>query len=519
MSLHLSRKSIVKKTVQVGALTFLSRILGVVREFLMARYFGVGVISDAFYTAFRIPNFFRHIFAEGALSASFVPVMTKTMRDGNHEEAHGLITLSFLFFEGLVLFLYALVLLKTDWVISFIAPGFSPEQVAYAIPFLQVLFSFLLFISSCALIGGALHAVNHFFVPAFGAPLWNMVMIATLWLCLVYALPPIYICYGVIVGAIAMFIAHLYIFFKQGYRFGHVTMGSRAAFKRVLSKFLPCLFGVSVVELNMFVSSAIASYLPKGSVSLLYLGSRFMAIPLGMFAVALSSTLLPHFSRIVLYAPRRLNFYLLEVAKLVTWVIVPSMLVLMYVSHPLFVMMIKGKASPEQVVQGGWVLMFYSVGLVFLCLNKILLSMLYALKDTRSGTVASAVSAAVNIICDLVGMYYFGIYGIAAANSISGVAMTIMCLYMLHTRHQVVFYLPLFMRFVARFAGQLVLSIVAFIGVMSVAEPFLMSDTVVAMTFGLGYWAVILLLGLTIGWFMYRSSGLFGVKLYFLKSS
>lgn len=516
MSLQLNKRSILNKTLQISGLTLLSRVLGIVREFLMAQFLGIGIVSDAFYTAFRIPNFFRHVFAEGALSASFVPVVTKTMRDGNQEEANGLMSLSFLFFEGIVLALYACVLIRADLVITLIAPGFSPEQTAYAIPFLQVLFSILLFISSSALLGGALHSVNHFFTPAFGQPLWNVVMIGALLLCLRFALSPIYFCYGVVLGALINFCAHLMVFFRQGFNFGPITMGSKAAFKRVLSKFLPCLFGVSVVELNMFVSSMFASFLPKGSVSLLYLGSRFMAIPLGMFAVALSSTLLPHFSRLVLYAPRRLNFYLLEVAKLVIWVIVPSMAMLMYLAHPLFAVLIKSKATPDQITQGGWILILYSAGLVFLCLNKILLSMLYALKDTASGTLASGVSAAINIVGDAVGIYFFGAYGIAAANSISGLAMTIMCIYLLHTRHKIVFYLPLFMRFMMRFALQSLVAVTTFIAGMHFLQPVLSSPIVLAYTWGMGYWAGVLGFGGLIMFMMFMSNSLFGIKLYFL---
>src|SRR3989304_7745755 len=156
MNHHLSKKSILKKTAQVSLLTFLSRMLGIVREFLFVQFLGVGAVSDAFIAAFKLPNFFRHIFAEGALSASFVPAIVKTVREGNREEANGLITISFLFFEGLVLLLYGFILLKTEWVFYLLAPGFSAEQLAYAVPFLRILFSFLFFISSSALLAGAL---------------------------------------------------------------------------------------------------------------------------------------------------------------------------------------------------------------------------------------------------------------------------------------------------------------------------------------------------------------------------
>jgi putative peptidoglycan lipid II flippase len=454
MSFHLSKKSIIKKTFLVSMLTLLSRMLGVMREFLLVRYFGVGAVSDAFITAFKIPSFFRHIFAEGALSASFVPMMVKTVKEQNRDEANGLMTLSFLFFEGIVLLMYAFVLFKADWVVRLIAPGFSVEQIYYTVPFLQIMFSFLFFISSSALLAGALQAVNHFFVPAFGSPLWNIVFIGFIGASLWFKLPPTYLCIGVIAGSAAQFVMHLIVYFRLGFTFGAINAASKAAFKQVLSKFLPCLFGASIFELNLFISHSIASFLPKGSISLLYYGSRFMGIPQGMLGVALASILLPHFSRLVLYAPRRLNFYLLEVTKFVWWIVLPTMLFFMLVSKPLFEAMLHGKATEAQMVEGSIILMLYIVGIGFLCLNKILLSMLYALKDTHSTTIAAAISAAVNIVCDLVGMKLFGSYGIAGANSISALAMSVMCLYFLQTKHNVRFYLNHYLSFMARYAVQ-----------------------------------------------------------------
>ncbi len=517
MSQQLSKRSLVRKTIQVAILTFCSRILGVVREFLMVRYFGVGAVSDAFIAAFRIPNFFRHVFAEGALSASFVPVIVKTVKENNKREASGLMTLSFLFFEGIILLMYVFVLFKAEWVINVVAPGFSAEQIYYAVPFLQILFSFLLFISSCALLGGALHSVNHFFVPALGTPLWNVVFIGTLLLCLAYGLPATYLCGGVIFGAFIQFLLHLYMYFVQGFTFGAIDAGAKAAFKTVLTKFFPCLFGVSIFELNLFVSGSIASFLPKGSVSLLYYGARFMNIPLGMFAVALSSVLLPHFSRLVLYAPRRLHFYLLEVTKLVTWVIIPATIFLIVAAEPLFAFLLNGKATPEQIHQGGIILMLYLVGLLFLCLNKVLLSMFYALKDTWSATKAAAMCAGINIVCDVVGMYYWGANGIAAANSISAIAMSIALFSLLKLKHQVNFHLKPYALFVMRYLLQLVLcgmGSYALVAFLLRLLPGSLNNWFVA---GIGFWSYMITVAVGILGLLFTTRRLFGVNVYFLK--
>ena len=252
MSLQLSKKSIRTKSLQVAFLILISRVLGITREFLSAKFFGIGALSDAFIVAFRIPNFFRHIFAEGALSASFVPVIVKTVKEDKRAEANGLMSLAFLFFEGLLLLIYALVLWKTEFVVRLLAPGFSAEQLGYAIPFLRILFGFILFVSSSALLAGSLQAVNNFFIPALATPLLNVVWISTLLLCLHYQLPHIYLCVGIMVGSVVQFILHLVAYFRLKFIFGKIDAGSIKAFKSVMSKFVPCLFGVSIFETYPF---------------------------------------------------------------------------------------------------------------------------------------------------------------------------------------------------------------------------------------------------------------------------
>ena len=125
MNLHLNKKSILKKTTIVGILTFISRILGITREFLQVSFLGVGALSDAFIMAFKIPNFFRHIFAEGALSASFVPSLVKEVKEGNESTANGLMTLALIVFQFFILIFYLIVWFNAELVVSLIAPGFS----------------------------------------------------------------------------------------------------------------------------------------------------------------------------------------------------------------------------------------------------------------------------------------------------------------------------------------------------------------------------------------------------------
>ena len=213
MSKNLTKRSILKKTAQFGVTTFISRIFGIIREILKVRFLGIGAIADAFIIAEKIPHLLRKIFAEGALSASFVPVFVRKVKTKELENPNGLMTISFLFFEGIVFLLCLFVFFFPHIVLKIIAPGFSSEQIGYAIPFLRILFPLIFFISSSALFAGALNAVNHFFIPAFGPVLLNIFYISSLLICLKFGLSVYYLCVGVLLGGLCMFLMHMITYF------------------------------------------------------------------------------------------------------------------------------------------------------------------------------------------------------------------------------------------------------------------------------------------------------------------
>ncbi len=522
MSHQLNKRSILRKTAQVGGLTLGSRVLGVVREFLQIKFLGVGALSDAFIVAFRIPNLLRKIFAEGALSAAFVPMYVKLMKNDEVDRAHGLMSGAFVFFEGVVLLLCILVYFKAATVVSWIAPGFSTEQLSYAVPFLQLLFPFILFISGSALLAGALQSVNHFFIPAFGPVLLNIVWVSALLLCLYYQASPYVLCVCILGGGILQFILHLVWYFSLGFRFGAIDSQSREIFKGVLKKFGHCLFGMSIIEVNLFVDTIIASFLPKGSVSLLYYGARFMGIPLGIFAIAFSTILLSHFSRVALYAPRRLNFYLLEASKLVCWVVIPATIFLMLIAENLFKILFISRGNSQQMIwQAKWILIIMASGLVFFSLNKIFTNVFYALNDTWTPTVAGIIATLVNVTINLASLFFLGeyaIFGIAASTVLAGVVLSVLCVYFLHTKYAFHFYIPHFWGFIVRYTTQVLVGMTIFYSV----YQYLISATghrVIHAMFDVygGYWIMALLSGLTGMIFLFTTGNLFKVKLYFLK--
>src|SRR3984885_5323236 len=308
MTQFFSKKSIIHKTVQVAGSTMVSRVLGVIRELLTVKYLGAGIASDAFITAFKIPNSLRKMFAEGALSAAFVPAFIAVLRK-DEKKAHSLMSWGFIIFEGILLLLCELVMIFAPFVVYLIAPGFSQEQIAYTVPLLRILMPFILFISSGALLAGALQAMGQFFVPAFGPILLNIVFIIGLLICLTFHWPVEVLCFFILFGGFLLFVQHLVAYWQLNFKLGAPTVQARSAFFKLLPRFFVCFLSAGIMEISLFIDTAFGSFLPAGSLSLINYANRFMGIPLGVFAVAFSTILLPHFSRISVYAPKRLNFY------------------------------------------------------------------------------------------------------------------------------------------------------------------------------------------------------------------
>lgn len=510
----MNKKSILKKMFQFSFFTAISKLLGFPREILLAKYLGVGALSDAFISAIKLPNLLRRIFAEGALSAAFIPTFVQLKKNKQDNVANGLMTISFLFFEAIVLLICAIVFIWPNIIIKIATPGFSLEQTKYTIPLLRILFPLLFFISSNALFAGSLQSVNHFFAQAFGPALHNIVYVSTLLICLTYQRSTTFLALGILLGGFFNFIFHLSLYLKHNLKFGVISPAAIKSFKIVISKFIPCLFGVGVVELNLFLDNQISSFLHEGAYTLLYYGTRFMTIPLGIFAVALSTVLLPHFSRLALYAPKRLNFYLLESAKFVSWVVIPPTMFLAFVSDKIFTQLLKNPANAKEATA---ILIIYTSGLVFFCLNKVLINIFYALQDTWYPTIATIIATIINFIFNIIGMLLFGSLGIAASTSISGIALTIMCIFYLYKKHSFHFYTADYFLFLSKYFIQLIIGTLFFGTFYSILYS-MFAKTSFSLFFCVqwGYWLFTIPLFLTTMLFMFYIRKLCKIHVYFL---
>lgn len=517
-----SQNKILKKTIEVGGSTLLSRFFGIVREVLTVRYLGASGLSDAFLTAYKIPNSLRKIFAEGALSAAFIPTIVTTIKHDNKNAIAGLMSLSFIVFEGIVLTLCALVMTYAEQIIQLIAPGFSQQQIISAVPMLHILMPFIFFISSSALLGGALHAVGHFFIPAIAPVIVNVIFIAGILICLFFSLPVTALCWFIILAGFIHFILHLIIYFKFQFSFGSITRKDLSIFARIMGKFLLCLPSISLMEVALFIDTSFASFLAPGSISLIYYANRFVGIPQGVFAVAFSTVLLPHFSRINTYSPKRLHFYLLESAKFVLWITIPVALLMAFFSEEIFsTIFLSQKFTLAQAQEAGNILLAFLLGLFFFSLNKILLNIFYAMHAAWIPAIIAFIATIINIILNMLFIEQFQTVGLALATTISSIVQTILFITVLHKKYKFRIYLMPFIAFAMQYALQLTLFSAAFwlchrgiITIITLLMPPALSFFFITK---IGLWLWVGPLALIFLILLYFSRPLFKINLHFLK--
>ncbi len=381
--------NLLKALATISSLTLASRILAFVRDVLIARVFGAGMATDAFFVAFRLPNLLRRLFAEGAFSQAFVPIFGEYRNRRGHEETQLLVD-HVTTMLAIILFFVTLVGIVAAPVIVYIsAPGFAKDAAKFdlTVQLLRITTPYIFFISLVAVAAGILNTYNKFWVPAVAPILLNICFIsAALWLA-PYCDPPILaLAWAVFVAGIVQ-LAFQVPFLKQigmlpGIRFNWRDPGMR----RVIRQMGPAVFGVSIGQISMLINTIFASFLAAGSVSWLYYADRLMEFPSGMLGVALGSILLPSLSKC--HADNNTAEY----SKLLDWglrltvmLTLPAALALGMIAVPLLATFFqRGAFSAHDVLMTSHALIGYSIGLIGMILIKILAPGFYAKQDIRT---------------------------------------------------------------------------------------------------------------------------------------
>jgi putative peptidoglycan lipid II flippase len=381
--------NLLKALAAVSSMTLLSRILGFVRDAIIARVFGAGMLTDAFFVAFKIPNLLRRLFAEGAFSQAFVPILAEYKNRRGHDATQVLVNQVG---SALTLALVAIALLGVigaPWVAYISAPGFraDPDKFALTVDLLRIIFPYIIFISLVALAAGILNTHSKFSVPAFAPVLLNVAMIgAALWLAPYFDPPVLALGWGVAIGGVlqlAWMLPHLLKIRMLPRPTRHFD---DPGLKRVLTLMAPATLGVSVAQISLLINTIFASFLVSGSVSWLYYADRLMEFPAGMLGVALGTILLPSLAKH--YADDNPSDY----SKLLDWglrltllLALPAAAALAVLAVPLIATLFNyGAFTAHDVAMTQRALVAYSVGLVGIILVKVLAPGFYARQNIRT---------------------------------------------------------------------------------------------------------------------------------------
>ncbi len=433
--------NLLKALATISGMTLISRILGFVRDVLIARIFGAGTETDAFFVAFRIPNLLRRLFAEGAFSQAFVPILAeyKTRRTpGETQElANHVATLLFM-----VLFVITLIgIIGAPFVIYISAPGFStsPEKFALTVELLRITFPYILFISLVALAGGILNTYGRFSVPAVTPALLNLSFIGcALWLAPRMDPPVLALAWAVFIGGVLQLAFQIPFLMRIGFIPRPRLQSADNGAWRVIRQMGPAVFGVSISQLSLLINTIFASFLVTGSVSWLYYADRLMEFPAGLLGVALGTILLPSLSRH--YADNGIEEY----SRLLDWglrltmlLTLPAALALALLATPLITTLFHhGEFSANDVWMTRNALVAYSVGLLGLILVKVLAPGFYARQNIKTPVKIAVITLVATQLMNLAFIIPLRHAGLALAIGL-GACMNAGLLYYKLRRHRI----------------------------------------------------------------------------------
>lgn len=421
---------LLRSSLVVSLLTMSSRVLGLLRDISFSVFVGVGAATDPFVIAFRIPNFLRRLFAEGAFAQAFVPVLSEYRHQRSMQDVRDLIDRVSGVLGSSLIAVSTLAVIAAPLIAALFAPGYvdQPEKFALTSNLIRIMFPYLFLISMTGFSGAILNSFGRFGAPAFAPVLLNVTLIAAAFFASRWFSQPLYaLAWGVLIAGVAQylfqwpFLIHLNLLPRP--RWAPRDEGVR----RILRLMVPALFGVSVSQINLLLDTVIASFLPAGSVSWLYLSDRLHELPLGVFAVAISTVILPSLAR-DRAAASHANF-----SRTLDWAVRLILLISMPASVALFVsgysiqlaLFRYGETTMRDIQMSSYALAAVSTGLSAFMLIKILAPGYYARQDMKTPVRIGIISMIANMVFNLILVIPLHIYfrlghvGLAAAMSLS----------------------------------------------------------------------------------------------------
>jgi putative peptidoglycan lipid II flippase len=392
----------------ISAMTMISRVLGLLRDMIVARYFPVDGATDAFYVAFRIPNLLRRLFAEGAFSLAFVPVLSEYKEQRDRAALKDLIDHVAGYLALILLVITVIGVVAAPVVMWVFAPGFESKPNArpdLAVEMLRITFPYILFISLTAFVSGILNTFHRFAIPALTPALLNVVMIAAaVWGAPYFDEPILALAWGVFFAGLAQLVFQLPTLTRLGL-LPHLRLRkTHEGVSRIMTLMIPTLFGSSVAQLNLLINTLLASFLAVGSISWLYYSDRFVELPLAIVGVALGTVILPKLSSDHAKADASQFQQTMDWAlRLGVLISLPATLGLVLLAKPIMAtVMMHGEFAWRDVQMSSLSLMTYAVGLSGFILVKVLAPGFYSRQDTKTpvkiGMIAIGANMALNVL-------------------------------------------------------------------------------------------------------------------------
>jgi len=438
----IKEKRLARAAGAVSFATLISRILGLMREMVLAKYFPV-FATDAFFAAFRIPNLLRDLFAEGALSAAFVPTFTEYWQNRGREEAWRLANIVLNALTIILSVFTLLILFGAKYLVYFLVSGYSkiPGKIELTVHLTQIMSPFLLTVALAAAVMGILNTHNRFFIPALAPAFFNLFSILG-GIFLAPFMPrfgqePVTaMAIGSLVGGAAQLYVQIPSLYAAGFHYQGVIDWNHPGLRRIMRLMLPAAFGLAATQINILIDNQLASYLGNGPVSWLNYAFRLMQLPIGLFGVAIATVSLATVSKRVAsndLAGVRSN--LAEAIKLAAFLNIPATFGLMFLRYPIVqVLYERGRFIHDYTINTGDALLFYSLGLYAYSLVKIVTPIFYALGDTRTPVKFAALVIAIKIAVNLSLIRHLGFMGLAMATSIASILNTVFLLNALKRR-------------------------------------------------------------------------------------
>ncbi|AYF33946.1 murein biosynthesis integral membrane protein MurJ [Vreelandella alkaliphila] len=451
------RRGLMRSGLVVSAMTMLSRVMGLVRDVVVATFLGAGNGSDAFFVAFKIPNFLRRLFAEGAFNQAFVPVLSEYSTQRSKQEIRELLNAVAGSLTAILALITALAMLGAPWLVWVFAPGFGrdPEKLAMTADMLRLTFPYLLLISLTAFSGSVLNTWNRFAVPAFTPVLLNMSLIgAALLLMPLMEEPAMALAWGVLIAGAAQLAFQVPFLLRLGLLPTPWPNFAHEGVKRILKLMAPALFGVSVSQINLLLDTVLASLLTAGSVSWLYYSDRLVELPLGVFGVAIGTIILPALSkRHAEQSTEHFSAMLDWAIRVVLLLGVPAALALAVLAEPFLITLFHyGAMTDTDIQMAAMSLRAYAFGLVAFMLIKVLAPGFFARQDTKTPVKVGIIAMVANMVFNLLLIWPLAHAGLALATALSAFLNAGLLGYLLY-RQKVLVFQPGWRRYAVQLVG------------------------------------------------------------------